>query len=382
MSASVRNPSSFVSLAVLFIVAAAPAGATAPAPLWDHPGYDAEDSHFNPSETTIGAGSVRRLTRRWRAVLRVSDASCGGFSTPVVSGGRIHVSDQLGISTYSTDNGKILWRYDWDDPMDSETPRLAVTDGLLIVAGGDCNSQSDPDGNLLALDARTGLPRWRQRVDIPIHTVVVDKSTVVVSGGSPSDEDTVIAHRARDGQRIWAKPKHLTSEVSANGIVLMRSTDGSDVTTGTSAGVDITTGQVRWNRGAVWTARAARPDSTEFYVTDKTGVLGSVRVADGTPGWTAGSSVEIIAVDRERIYRVSGKDVEALRMLDGRKIWSARQKADGVQPIVAGGLVYAGGPVLNAADGKPAGTAYPGRVVVAGGRLHQVENGVLSTYAP
>jgi outer membrane protein assembly factor BamB len=160
------------------ILIATPAVAS-PAPLWDHPGYDAEDSHYNPSETAIHAGSIGRLTEKWRVGLRTSDASCGGFSAPVVSGGRIHVSDQLGISAYSTDNGKILWRYDGDDPMDSETPRLAVTDGLLIVAGGDCNSQSDPDGNLLALDARTGLPRWRQRIDIPIHSVVVDKSTVL-----------------------------------------------------------------------------------------------------------------------------------------------------------------------------------------------------------
>jgi outer membrane protein assembly factor BamB len=350
-----------------------------PAPQWDHAGYDAEDSHFNPSETAINAGSIRRLSEKWRATLRATDESCGGFSAPVLAGERIYVGDQLGLSAYSTINGKVLWRYDWDDPMDSETPRLAVTDGLLIVAGGDCNSQSDPDGKLLALDARTGLPRWRQRVDIPIYTVVVDKSTIVVSGGSPSDEDTVIAFRARDGQLIWQKAKHRSSEVSADGTVLVRSTDGSDVTTGTSAGVEITTGRVRWTRKAVWTAQAARPDSAEFYVTDKAGTLGSVRVADGAAGWTSRTSAEDIAADRDRVYRVSGKDVEALSVLTGKRVWAARQRADTVQPILAGGLLYAGGPVLDAATGKVAGPAFDGRVIVAGGRLHQVRDGQLTT---
>ncbi|PRX20380.1 outer membrane protein assembly factor BamB family protein [Actinoplanes italicus] len=366
-------------MSLSLILIATPAVAS-PAPLWDHPGYDAEDSHYNPSETVINAGSIRRLTEKWRAGLRTSDASCGGFSAPVLAGERIYVSDQLGISAYSTINGEILWRYDWDDPMDSETPRLAVTDGLLIVAGGDCNSQSDPDGKLLALDARTGLPRWRQRVDIPIYTVVVDKSTVVVSGGSPSDEDAVIAYRSRDGQLIWQKAKHRSSEVSADGTVLARATDGSDVTTGTSAAVDITTGRVRWTRKAVWTAQAAHPGSAVFYVTDKAGRLSAVQVGDGTPKWTVpGPASETIAVDRDRIYSVSGAGVEALKVQDGTRAWIVRRKAEAVQPILAGGLLYAGGPVLDVATGKVAGPALGGRVIVAGGRLHQVRDGVLST---
>jgi outer membrane protein assembly factor BamB len=366
-------------MSLSLILIGSPAVAS-PAPLWDHPGYDAEDSHYNPSETVINTGGIRRLTEKWRARLRATAESCGGFSAPVLAGERIYVSDKLGISAYATANGKILWRYDWDDPMDSETPRLAVTDGLLIVAGGDCNSQSDPDGKLLALDARTGLPRWRQRVDIPIYTVVVDKSTIVISGGSPSDEDAVIAYRARDGQSLWQKARHRSSEVSADGTVLVRSTDGSDVTTGTSAGVEITTGRVRWTREAVWTAQAAHPASTFFYVTDRAGKLSAVQVGDGTPKWTAGSSTESIAVDRDRIYRVSGDGVEALRTQDGGRAWITRRTTEAVQPIVAGGLLYAGGPVLDAASGNVAGPAFDGRVIVAGGRLHQVRDGLLTTW--
>jgi outer membrane protein assembly factor BamB len=352
----------------------------AAAPLWDHPGYDAEDSHYNPSETALDSGRIRQVTTTWQVSLRTSDESCSGFGGPILSGGRVYVSDQLGISAHAAATGALSWRYDWAYPGDSETPRLAVSDGLLIVAGGDCNSQSDPDGEIIALDAGTGLPRWKLRVDIPPHAVVVDKGLVVVSGGSPSDEDATIAHHVRDGRQAWRKDRYLTAGVSADGTILARATDGFGVATGTSAGLAITTGAVRWSRKADWTARAASPGSERFLVTDKAGTLSSVRVADGQPEWTASTfPSESIAVDRERVYRVSGRDIEAIGATDGQRIWTTRQQVDGVQPVTAGGLIYAGGAVLNAADGKVAGPEVAGRVIVAGGRIHQVVTGQLRT---
>ncbi|WP_433792584.1 PQQ-binding-like beta-propeller repeat protein [Actinoplanes sp. CA-252034] len=354
---------------------------TAP-PLWDHPGYDAEDSHHNPAETVITADRIRHLTQKWQADLRAADESCSGFGEPVLSGGRVYVSDQLGISAYTAATGAVGWRYDWAYPSDAETPRLAVSDGLLIAAGGDCNSQSDPDGEITALDARTGLPRWKQRVDTPIYSAVVDKSLVIVSGGSPSDEDAIIAYHVRDGREAWRKARHLAAGVSANGTILARVTDGSDVETGTSVGIAVTSGAVRWTRKAEWTAQAASPGSDRFLVTDKAGTLSSVRVSDGTVQWTAsGGDATQIAVDRERVYRVWGRDIEALRLADGKRAWTARQKVDGVQPVTAGGLVYAGATVLRAADGKAAGNDLAGRVIVAGGRIHQVVSGRLRTLA-
>ena len=357
------------------------AGAPA-APHWDHPGYDAEDSHYNPAESVVNADSIRRLAKKWQVNLRTSDASCAGFSAPVLSGGRIFTSDQLGISAYAPADGAVRWRYNWLDPMDTGTPVLAVADGLVIAAGGDCNSQSDPDGTLTALDVRTGRLRWQLNQDVPIRSVVVDKGAVVVSGSSPSDEDTVAAYAVRDGGTLWTKPKYATSGVSANGTILIRKTDGYDVPAGESAGVEIGTGRIRWTRKAAWTAQAADPGSERFYVTDRTGRLSAVRVADGMPAWTATGTVnEMIAVDRNRIYRASGTTVEALNAADGKRLWTARQPVGSRQPVVAGGLLYAGGPVLDPATGAVAGPALPGQLIIAGGRLHQVKDTALTVFA-
>jgi outer membrane protein assembly factor BamB len=382
---------------ILALVLAATPAEAAVTPLWDHPGYDAEDSHHNPRETVIDAGSIRRLTQKWQAGLRTSDESCSGYSAPVLAHGRIHVSDQLGISTYAADTGALRWRHDWDDPVDSGTPRLAVSDGLVIVAGGDCNSQSDPDGQLIALDAGTGLPRWRLRLDSPVRSVVVDKSVIVTSGGSPSDSDVVAAHAARDGRAIWSREQFLSSGVSADGTILVRATDGSGETTGSSAGIDVRTGTVRWTRpGVTWTAQAADPAARRFYVTDEAGRLTSVRVVDGAPGWSTDGTGplgagpfavdpfagDLLAVDPDRIYRVSGRTVDAFSVLDGKRLWTVRQDVAGVQPVVAGGLLHAGGAALNPADGATAGPGFPGRVIVAGGRIHQVRDGILRSFAP
>ncbi|MFC7530294.1 PQQ-binding-like beta-propeller repeat protein [Actinoplanes sp. GCM10030250] len=367
--------------------AATPAAAT-PASLWDHPGYDAEDSYYNPAESVVNAGSIGRLTRKWSVNLRKSDESCSGPSAPVVAGGRIFASDHLGISTYGAADGKLNWRYDWPDMMDNDTPVMAVSDGLLIAANGDCNSQSDPDGQLTALDVATGKMRWGLGSDMPINSVVVDKGVVVISGWSQSDEDAVVAYRASDGKMLWHKPRYATTGVSANGVLLIHKTDGYGVPAGETAAVDIGGGATRWTRKGAWPAQAASPRADRFYVTaggrspaDRS--LVALDAATGAVVWTAaGKASELIAADGRRVYRAEGRAVEALDAGNGQRLWITQLNTDVVQPVRAGGLLYAGGAVLNASDGTVAGSVFGGRVVVTGGRIHQVIGSVLVAYAP
>ncbi|MEU4419029.1 PQQ-binding-like beta-propeller repeat protein [Actinoplanes sp. NPDC024001] len=352
------------------------------APLWDHPGYDAEDSHFNPAETVINAGSVGRLATKWQVKLRTADASCSGPSAPVLSGDRLVTTDMLGISAYSPADGSVRWRYDWDDRLDNDTPALAVADGLVIAANGGCNSQSDPDGKLTALDLANGQPRWTLPMDMPIGSVVVDKGIVAISGSSPSDEDAVVAHRVRDGKLLWRKPNHGTTGVSADGVLLIHATDGFGVPTGPTTAVDISTGVTRWSRDGIWKAQAASPRADRFYATDTGSNLGALDAATGAIRWIAnGKSSELIAADGQRVYRADGRDVEALHAGTGASLWKTRLTGDAGQPVRAADLLYAGSTVLRAADGGRVGRSYPGRVIVAGGRLYQVNGGVLGAHA-
>lgn len=220
-----RTHALVLSLAIAAAAGAAASPATAaPAPGWEHPGFDAEDSHYNPAESVINAGSVERLVKKWSMPLRDAPESCSGWSPPLVSGGRVIVNDKLGISAYDAGSGAVRWHFDWDQPDDNTTPILGVGGGLLIAANGDCNSQSDPDGQLVALDLADGKVRWKLSVDAPVRSAVVDRGVVVISGWSPSDEEVVAGFRASDGKPLWDKPGWSTSGVSANGVILMRKT--------------------------------------------------------------------------------------------------------------------------------------------------------------
>jgi outer membrane protein assembly factor BamB len=366
-----------LGLAILGGPAAWAAAAPPAAAAWDHPGYDAEDSYYNPHESAINASSIGHLTRRWSAALRQQDPSCAGPSTPLVAGGRVFVTDAMGISAYQATDGRPAWHFTWDDPDDSSTPRMAVSGNVLIAANGDCHSNSDPDGALTALNVATGQVVWHQDTDTPIITLAVDKGVAAISGESPSDELTTLAYRADDGKLLWTKPLYSSSGVSANGRLLL--THGN----ATSAAA-ITTGAVLWTRPAVWTAQAATPASDHFVVTEGSG-LALISAASGSLAWTApGKATELVATDGRRIYRAAGRVVEALDARNGHSQWSRTLPGEATQPLRAGGLLYTGGAILNPTNGAvitPA-TAYPGRQLPAGGHLYTVTDTALSSYAP
>ncbi|WP_328463243.1 PQQ-like beta-propeller repeat protein [Actinoplanes sp. NBC_00393] len=369
------------AFALAGVATVAPTAAAPASAVWDHPGYDAENSYYNPAESMINAGSIRGLTEKWSTVLRTSDFSCSGPSAPILSDGRIFATDQLGISAYAADAGGLAWRFDWDYPGDNDIPAMAVADGLLIAANGGCNSQSDPDGKLTALDVANGKPRWTLPMDMPIRTVVVDKGIVAISGSSPSDEDAVVAYRVRDGKQLWRKPNFGAGSVSADGVLLIYKTDGFGVHAGEIAAVDIVTGTVRWSRAGDEKAQAA--SATHFYATEADRDLVALDIATGAVKWSAGGQAsELIATDGRRVYRADGREVEALDADTGRRQWVTRLPGEALQPVRAGGLLYAGSTVLKAADGSRAGAAYPGSVIVGGGRVYQVSGSVLRAFAP
>ena len=131
MPASLRIRALVSSLVLL--LPAAPAHAAGPAG-WDHPGFDAEDSYYNPAEAAINAGTIAKLTRRWSVRLRRHDGTCAGPSAPLVAGGRVFATDQLGISSYQTSTGAPAWHHDWPDPGDTSTPTMAVAGNVLVAA--------------------------------------------------------------------------------------------------------------------------------------------------------------------------------------------------------------------------------------------------------
>ncbi|MEU4244886.1 PQQ-binding-like beta-propeller repeat protein [Actinoplanes sp. NPDC026619] len=376
MTALRRTQAVVLSVALAVVAPAVPAAAAGPAG-WDHPGFDAEDSYYNPGENAVNATTIAKLSQRWSVALRKHEGSCGGFGAPVIAGGRVVTTDQLGISAFQALTGAPAWHFNWVDPGDSDTAVLAASGNTMIATNGDCNSNSDPDGTLVALDLATGKRRWWVDSDMPIYTVVVDKGMIVVSGESPSDAQAVVAYRVSDGKQAWKRVDYEGSSVCADGRVLVNK--GT-----TTSALSITTGALLWTKPGYWQAKAATPAADRFLVTNGA-AMSAINAANGAVMWTAPNKAsDLLATDGRRIYRVDDHTVEALDVNSGRSLWSRGLPSEGGQPVRAGGLLYTGGPVLSPTSGAIVAQAkvLTGRPVITGGRLYTVNDGMLSNLAP
>ena len=344
-----------------------------PAPVWDHAGYDAEDSYFNPHETTLTVTSPHTL---WTVPLRTYEG-CGGFGPPVIAGNRVVVPDQRGFSAYTT-LGRAAWHFDWPDPMGTDATVVAIAGNTVIASGGDCFSQSDPNGHLVAVDLTTGKVRWRVDPDTPNYSFQVDKGVVVVSGESPSDELSATAYSTTTGAQAWNRPGYDSSGVSAAGRLLL--TKGN-----TTTAVDIRTGKALWTKPSLWLAQAATPAGDRFLVTNGT-AMSAVEAATGRVVWTSpGKAASLVAADGPRVFRAEPHEVEALSATTGRHLWTRRVTAeDPTQPVRAANLLFTGGPVLNPRTGAviAAKTPLTTSPAIAGGVAYVASKGKLIAYAP
>ena len=344
---------------------------------WDHAGYDAEDSYYNPHETVLNAEAVGDgLHARWSVALRKLD-TCGTYAPPVVAAGRVVVPDRMGISAYNASTGRAAWHYNWQDPYDASTPTLAISGKVLIAAGSDCNSQSDPNGHIIGLDLATGRVLWQVSSDTPVYSVAVDKGMVAISGESPSDGLVTAVYVAATGKVAWDLPDYDSSGVSANGRLLLSKGQ-------TTSAVSIITGAILWTRPEAWTAEAATPASDLFLVTNGT-AMSAVDAATGRLVWTAtGKAARVLATDGRRVYRTAPHQIEALDATTGRRLWTRRLTAETpTQPVRAGGLLYTGGPILNPATGAIVSPTTPLTTpVITSGVAYVIQAGKLVAYVP
>ncbi|WP_377884510.1 outer membrane protein assembly factor BamB family protein [Actinoplanes digitatis] len=365
--------------------AAAPGGAQ-----WAQPGYGAGNTYYNPGESVINAGSVNAVKLRWSSALATPEQwSCSGPSEPLVSGGRVFVTDGKGIAAYQAATGRLSWRHTWANPEDESTPHLAVAGGLLLAANHGCQSQSDPNGAIMALNLVTGRQAWRTATTIPLGSLVVDQGTAVVSGASASDTPAVIGIRASDGAERWSLDDFRSSGVSAGGRVLVGSTTGVE-----TRAVSAATGGTLWSRPTAWTAEAATPAGDRFYASGAEGALICVGAGDGAVLWTAAKGAStLVAADGRRVYRAVTNGIEALNARTGRQAWTARLGGGTGQPVRAGGLLYTavggGKPlgIVNAASGVVAspgsqiGSLDRGNVVVTAGWIYLTRGNTIFGYA-
>lgn len=219
---------------------------------------------------------------------------------PVVAGGRVFTLDAISTVTATSTSGVTLWSQNLTPPTDS--PRDASGGGLAVA--GEVLLVSTGFGELIALDAATGVEIWTQDLDAPGNsapTVVGDLVYVV----------------SRDG-RAWAV------ELGSGRIAWTLSGTPPEANFAGGSGAAVT-GEI-----------AVIPfPSGEVIATFPEGGLRrwSTVIAGERPGSAAASVSDIAGdpvIDGQIVYtgNVSGR-VAALALANGERLWTATEGAAG-----------------------------------------------------
>ncbi|GAA2846171.1 hypothetical protein Acy02nite_48010 [Actinoplanes cyaneus] len=376
-----------VKVGVIALILATGLG-SAPAPAsWGQDGYGPGNTRYNPAESVINAGSVARLRLRWTVEPAPDRPGCESVQVaPRAVDDRVVLLEGGGVAARSATTGKRLWI---NTGFGRVTAGPVVTGGLVLVAGTSCESNSDYDGSLVALDVRTGAQRWRRTGEWTIDAVVADAGVIVTSGYCRTCEagHGVNTYRLNDGTPLWThREEELAGQVSAGGTILLRRTAGDAETWAGRIG----TGTTIWGNDLGPVAVAANPDGTQFYLRDSTGLCARA-AADGRQLWQAPKEAGDLAADGRRVYVASAGRVNTYDAGTGRLLWT-RAVDSPREPVRAGGLLYVlsgkGNLVLlSPVDGRPVGskvtfTGLTTHVVPAGGRLLTTHRRAVRSYAP
>jgi len=201
----------------------------------------------------------------------------------------------------------------------------------------------------------------------------------------------IVAYGVKDGKRRWSAPRIVTK----SGYLSLsdRLVVGTD-SRGALRTYVPSTGEAKWTCPAAEAAQLLGADAESVYVITKDDRLRSVRRADAKVGWTATVPADFRkkvfgpgAVGEGRLVMgTTDGNFLAVDTSNGRTAWSRLAHVPvGIRPAVHGDTAYLGGDTLEAvriADGeriwsaKPHGDHYRerwGPVTVSGGRLYATE---------
>ncbi|HKN08092.1 MAG TPA: PQQ-binding-like beta-propeller repeat protein, partial [Pseudomonadota bacterium] len=121
-----------------------------------------DEQRFSPLDQ-INRENVRQLQLAWARGM----AAGTNETIPIVYQGVMYaVSPGAGVLALDATNGDLIWEYSRDYPKEMTdfigAPTAAREKGLAIYE--DMIFFEAPDGFLVALDARTGKPRWERKV--------------------------------------------------------------------------------------------------------------------------------------------------------------------------------------------------------------------------
>lgn len=287
------------------------------------------------------AGPSDRPTVRWRAAL----ADDSTHTWLVAASGTVYAASDRAIYAFDAATGDLDWRTSrlatvpWsDERVWVETPPVVADDRLLVGSSI----------SLYALDRTTGRPEWQYSTNSSLRRALRVGNTVYVSSLVGTD-DRLVAVDARTGLERWRTPPETGVHPSAcSAEYVVGPVVGAD---GSFGAVNAASGETEWTRDLAADGNARTgPCIANETVYLGSGPLYALDLADGTTRWSAPLPTADVdaepVTDGERIYLAVGEAdrVLALDADTGEAAWSVGVAgvADGGAPAIAGQTLYVG----------------------------------------
>src|SRR5271165_3430481 len=167
-----------------------------------------DEQRFSPLDQ-INRENVKQLQLAWARGM----AAGTNETIPIVYQGVMYaVSPGAGVLALDATNGDLIWEYSRDYPKEMTdfigAPTAAREKGLAIYE--DMIFFEAPDGFLVALDARTGKPRWERKVQDYKELTQSTSAPIAVEGKVITGRTCetregcfIAAHDARTGREVW-----------------------------------------------------------------------------------------------------------------------------------------------------------------------------------
>jgi len=182
----------------------------------------------------------------------------GPFATPALDGGMLYAFGINEIlSAYDAASGKLLWRHDFGKEYPTPRPYYGtsssplVMDGMVVVQAG-----GEGKGAVVALDAKTGKPRWRLDGDGPGYGSPVVAELGGVRQVIVPTQKKILGAALATGEKLWEMPFQvpydqniLTPVVTADTFIM----SGEDTD---AQAIRVSKKDGKWSAEKVWADRS------------------------------------------------------------------------------------------------------------------------------
>jgi hypothetical protein len=333
---------------------------------WYDTDSNAAHSRANLAEKVLTPSAVTKVKYLRGVVAPPPNGPCGitAVAAPLPYGGNLYAVTGASVSKYNPATAAQTWQRALNSSFVYYS--LAVAGNLVITAGTDCRSESDPSGIVYALNASTGAVVWKSA---PANRDPADDMTkvgsyVITEGASAGAGAGVSVLNLGDGSLAWSSFCYSgdTPDPTALVVDTLVLSYGCD-SAGNNPTLDarnLATGALVWSLPGFWTAQRGDLSGSagkHLYATNPAGTVVDLNPLTGQVNSSLSQAVNVLAVDASRVYATcgaSGQYVCAYNTGTGTLEWQDTQlSASPRLGAEADGVLYLDfGPALNAATGQ------------------------------